>query len=69
MEAEWIKNKAKLDDGRTATGDLYRKVRDEELEKLGRGGRLGEAAEILDGLILSQDFAEFLTNSAYQRLD
>src|SRR5438067_6323077 len=66
---QWIKNKAKLDDGRTATGDLYRKVRDEELEKLGRGGRLGEAAEILDGLILSQDFAEFLTNSAYQRLD
>src|SRR5712672_868502 len=37
---QWIKNKAKLDDGRTATGDLYRKVRDEELGKLGRGGRL-----------------------------
>jgi malate synthase len=66
---QWIKNKAKLDDGRTATGDLYRTVRDEELGKLGHGGRLGEAAEILDGLILSQDFAEFLTNSAYQRLD
>jgi malate synthase len=66
---QWIKNKARLDDGRTATGDLYRKVRDEELGKLGRGGRLPEAAEILDGLILSQDFAEFLTNPAYQRLD
>jgi malate synthase len=66
---QWIKNKARLDDGRTATGDLYAKVRDEELGKLGHGGRLGEAAEILDVLILSQDFAEFLTNSAYQRLD
>jgi len=66
---QWTKNKARLDDGRTATADLYRKVRDEELGKLGRGGRFGEAAEILDGLILSQDFAEFLTTSAYQRLD
>ena len=66
---QWIKNKAKLDDGRPASGDLYRKVRDEELQKLGSGGRFAEAAEILDGLVLAQDFPEFLTNSAYQRLD
>jgi malate synthase len=66
---QWIKNKSKLDDGRTATADLYRKVREEELTKLGKGGRLAEAAEILDGLVLAQDFAEFLTTSAYQRLD
>jgi len=66
---QWIKNKAKLDDGRTATGDLYRKVRDEELAKLGKGGRIAEAAEILDSLVLAPDFAEFLTTSAYQRLD
>jgi malate synthase len=66
---QWIKNKAKLDDGRTATGDLYRQVRDEELAKLGKGGRIAEAVEILDGLVLAQDFAEFLTTSAYQRLD
>jgi malate synthase len=66
---QWIKNKAKLDDGRTASGDLYRKVRDEELAKLGKGGRIAEAAEILDSLVLAPDFAEFLTTSAYQRLD
>ncbi|HZX67128.1 MAG TPA: malate synthase A [Myxococcales bacterium] len=66
---QWIKNKTKLDDGRTASGDLYRKVRDEELAKLGKGGRIAEAAEILDTLVLAPDFAEFLTTSAYQRLD
>ncbi|MFL5440378.1 MAG: malate synthase A [Myxococcales bacterium] len=66
---QWIKNKTKLDDGRTASGDLYRKVRDEELAKLGKGGRVAEAAEILDSLVLAPDFAEFLTTSAYQRLD
>ena len=66
---QWIKNKTKLDDGRTASGDLYRKVRDEELAKLGKGGRIAEAAEILDSLVLAPDFAEFLTTSAYQRLD
>ncbi|MFL5361684.1 MAG: malate synthase A, partial [Myxococcales bacterium] len=66
---QWIKNKTKLDDGRTASGDLYRKVRGEELAKLGKGGRVAEAAEILDSLVLAPDFAEFLTTSAYQRLD
>jgi malate synthase len=68
---QWVRNGAELADGRTASRDLYEKVRDEELEKLGgkEQGRLREAAEILDGLVLSGEFAEFLTLPAYRYLD
>jgi len=68
---QWIRNAAKLADGPTATADLYKKVRDEEVAKLGGGqqGRLREAAEILDGLVLADQFGEFLTTPAYRYLD
>ncbi|HYZ89125.1 MAG TPA: malate synthase A [Myxococcales bacterium] len=68
---QWVRNDAKLADGRTASRDFYKKVRDEELEKLGgkEQGRLREAAEILDSLVLSGEFAEFLTLPAYRYLD
>jgi malate synthase len=68
---QWIRNRAKLDDGRTASAELYQTVRDEELGKLGGPGqeRYRDATEILDGLVLSPDFPDFLTNSAYRRLE
>jgi malate synthase len=68
---QWVRNSAKLADGRTASADLYQKVRDEEVAKLGgpQQGRLRDATEILDGLVLSQEFAEFLTLPAYKYLD
>ena len=68
---QWIRNGAKLADGQTATADLYKKVRDEEVAKLGGGqlGRVREAAEILDGLVLADQFGEFLTIPAYRYLD
>src|SRR5205085_3482699 len=55
---QWVRNSARLADGRTASADLYQKVRDEEVAKLGgpEQGRLREATEILDGLVLSEDF-------------
>ena len=38
--------------------------------RIGRdGGRVAEAAELLDGLVLTDEFAEFLTLEAYRRLD
>jgi len=57
--------------GELLVPDLYRKVRDEELAKLGgpQQGRLREATEVLDGLVLSEEFGEFLTNPAYRYLD
>jgi hypothetical protein len=32
-------------------------------------GRLGDAAELLYGLVMADEFADFLTLQAYQRLD
>jgi malate synthase len=68
---QWIDRKATLADGRTVTRDLYRQVRDEELPKVGGlgTGRMREAAAILDGLVLSDTFAEFLTLPAYALLE
>jgi len=68
---QWVRNSARLADGRTASAELYQRVRDEEVAKLGgpQQGRLRDATEILDGLVLSQDFSEFLTLPAYRLLD
>ncbi|MBK9062646.1 MAG: malate synthase A [Acidobacteria bacterium] len=68
---QWISRKATLADGRTVTKDLYRKVRDEELPKVGglANGRMKDAVEILDRLVLDDTFAEFLTLPAYAYLE
>jgi malate synthase len=62
---------AHLDDGRRTDDALYRATRDAELAGLGgpSAGRLADAAKLLDDLILDDDFAEFLTLSAYRLLD
>ena len=68
---QWIHNGAKLSDGRPVTRGLYESVRTEEIAGLGGAGsgRLRDAVEILDGLVLSEEFAEFLTLPAYGHLD
>ena len=68
---QWIRHGATLDDGRVITSDLYERLRDEELEALGGDGesRYGAAREILDGLVLNEEFTEFLTLPAYAYLD
>lgn len=66
---QWIHKETTLDDGRAVTPQLYAQIRDEELEKLGDVGRLPEATEILDRLVLDREFTEFLTYPAYQLLD
>ena len=68
---QWIRHSAELDDGRPVTSELYESLRDEELESLGGSGesRYGDAVEILDQLILNEEFTEFLTLPAYEYLD
>lgn len=68
---QWIHSGAKLNDGRQITMSLYDAIRTEEYAKLGGdgSGRLKEAAEILDALIKSDAFTEFLTQIAYRYLD
>ncbi len=67
---QWIRHGAKLEDGRPVTRALYEQIRDEELKRLGEfgPGRLEEAGEILDKLILTDEFEEFLTLIAYDYL-
>ncbi len=68
---QWFQNAAKLDDGRVVTKDLYRQIKDVQLKNLSTtpGNRYKEAAEILDSLVESDTFAEFLTTGAYKYLD
>jgi len=68
---QWIKNGMKLNDGRPITAAFYDTIRTEEYAKLGgdAAGRLKDAADILDKLIHSDEFTEFLTLIAYRYLD
>jgi malate synthase len=73
----WLHRQVPLSDGGPSNGkrfgpELYRQWKAEELAPLERAApdmRWREASELLDELVLSDDFAEFLTLGAYQRLD
>jgi malate synthase len=68
---QWVHRGAQLDGGRRLSAALYRELREEELSKLGGAGsgRYRDAVEILDELVLDEEFVEFLTLPAYERLD
>jgi malate synthase len=66
---QWRTTGASLDDGRPLDVARFRSIRDEELTALGGStGRLGDAAELLDRLVLDDQLVEFLTLPAYDRL-
>jgi malate synthase len=70
---QWRATGVPLDDGRALTADRYRAIRAQELEALARSGadpgaRLDDAAVLLDRLVLEDEFTEFLTLPAYDRL-
>ena len=67
----WRTHAARLDDGRPIDANLYRAVRAQELDRLGgrTTGRLGDAADLLDELVLADDLPEFLTLRASRLLD
>jgi malate synthase len=65
---QWLHHQAKLDDGRTVDADLYRRIRDEELEAIGGQPHVQTAARIFDQLILADELADFLTLPAYEEL-
>jgi malate synthase len=67
---QWIKNRVQLQDNRIMTADLYREIADKIFIDLSqrREARFAEAKEILDDLVLSDEFIEFLTLPAYAYL-
>ena len=68
---QWRVHGVRLDDGGTLTPDRYVAARDHELAKLrdaSPGFPWADASSLLDELVLSDTFAEFLTLGAYARL-
>jgi len=71
---QWIRSpRGVLDDGRKVTLELFRAVLAEELARLAReggasGARHDEAGRLLDRLVAADEFAEFLTEPAYELL-
>jgi malate synthase len=72
---QWIHNDVTLDDGPLVTQDLVERLIDEELSKIraaaGEGfdaERYGQAVALFSEVALADNFAEFLTIPAYERM-
>ncbi len=75
---QWLHNsKAALDDGRKVTADLFHQLMTEELDKIQTAigkqeyasRRFQTASELIDKIIMDDQFVEFLTLPAYQYLN
>ena len=74
---QWIKTGARLDNGKIITAECYKRIRNEELEKIRayvgeeafEKGRFTEATALFDKLVLQEKFTEFLTIPAYELID
>jgi malate synthase len=72
---QWIHNEVPLDDGTVVKRDLVERLIDEELSKIramsGEGfdaERYGQAVALFTEVALADNFAEFLTIPAYERM-
>lgn len=74
---QWIKNGSKLDDGRTITASLYNEILPSEIENIKAyvgeaafaNGKFNEAIELFNDLVLQNEYLEFLTLPAYNKID
>ena len=66
---QWVRHRARLEDGRTIDAAVCRAMLDEELVKLresaGDDGRYNDAANLFRELVEAPIFPEFLTLPAY----
>jgi malate synthase len=66
---QWLHNSAVLDDGTRVTRELIDRIVDEEVAKLsGDAAAYAEARALFVEVALADDFVEFLTLSAYDRM-
>jgi malate synthase len=75
---QWVRHGARLEDGRAVTRQLVREFATDELERI-RGdvgdeffygeGRPQESRELFEAVALADEFVEFLTLPAYERLE
>jgi malate synthase len=76
---QWIRHEAQLDDGRAVTRELVGELERSELERIRTEldddewfyseGRPDLSRELLDDVALTDEFVEFLTLPAYERLE
>ncbi|CAA9490965.1 MAG: Malate synthase [uncultured Solirubrobacteraceae bacterium] len=76
---QWVRHRANLEDGRTITAELVRELETSELEKIRAEiddddwfeteGRPGLSREIFEEVALAEEFVEFLTLPAGERLE
>ena len=73
---QWLFHRAKLDDGRDVTPELFQCCHDDEMSKVREAigpenydkGRFAEATKLFAEMSLAKEFAEFLTLPAYKLL-
>jgi len=73
---QWVHNGVSTAEGSAITADYVRRVEDEELDKIRETvgdelygkGRYAEARELFEQVALADEFEEFLTLPAYERL-
>ncbi len=73
---QWLRYGATLREGQKVNRELVRRIADEELEKISqfigseafKRSRYNEASEIFEMVALGEEFVEFLTIPAYERL-
>ncbi|TDP97401.1 malate synthase A [Labedaea rhizosphaerae] len=69
---QWVNNGVQLSNGETVTADLVRKVLDETRAELAEqipAEQLDTACELFGAVALADDFPDFLTLPAYERID
>jgi malate synthase len=66
---QWVHNDVVLDSGKQVTPDLVRSVLAETKSALAGVGELDPAVEIFEQVALADEYVDFLTWPAYQRID
>jgi malate synthase len=69
---QWVRHRCQLSDGQVIDPEYYLVIRQQELAALGgrhASGRMQDAVELLDALVLASEFTEFLTLPAYRLLN
>ncbi len=66
---QWMRHRARLDDGREITPDLVHSVIAEETAKLAIQAKSAGGVKLFAKVATAPDFPDFLTLSAYEQLD
>ena len=66
---QWVHAGVELDSGETVTGELVRRVIDEEVAGIGELENLDDARRLFEQVALADQFPDFLTLPAYELID